>query len=955
MGPACLNSDQMNSIATSTNPELARGSDTRSYRRMDTCPAAALRISRAGRGPGLWAGLPIPLFLITILALWAADLREVYYSPHLLLLLNFVFLTFTSFLIAYLVARSFLVWGTPGLLLLGCGVMLWGCTTLIASTVSIGEINNQVTIYNLSACLAAFCHLAGAVFSLRPQKALHGVGFWLPAAYGFAVVVVAVVAIAADAEWTPPFFIPGQGGTPLRQVVLGSTIAMFTLTAILLRMASRRTFSAFARWYSLALALLTVGLFGVLLAAVHNSFLNWTGRASQYLGGLYMLVAAIVSVRDARVWGVSLEGALRESEERLRRLGDNLPDSALYQYVHEPDGNVRFLYYSAGIERMNGVSAHEVLTDARTLHRQVLPEYQQRLMEAKTRSAREMSDFDVEIPVRRSDGQIRWMRLHSRPRRLPDGCVVWDGVQIDITERREAEQALREANALLDSVLNNTHMLVASMDCDFNFRMVNRAYAEADGKEPEFFLGKNHFTLYPDAENEAIFRNVVRTGEPYVAYAKPFRYASSPERGVTYWDWSLIPLRQSDGTVTGLVLTLADVTARKKAEESLREAMAAAEEASRAKDRFLATLSHELRTPLTPVLMLSQLLQEEPDLPAEAREDLKTIWQNVQLEARLIDDLLDLTRITRGKVQLKPEIVDVHALIEHAMMICCDEQFVRKGLKLSRDLGAPSSTVWADPARLEQVLWNLIRNAIKFTPEGGQIVIRTANLEANLLHIEITDTGMGIAPSRLTAIFNPFEQEGVETTRQFGGLGLGLAISKAIVEMHGGRIEAASEGRGRGTTFSVTLAVAAGAQDSALPDAEGPANEEPRQDRAHCVLLVEDHRPTAKVLQRLMKLWGWQVVWASSAQEALDLAAKHRVQLVISDLGLPDGSGHELMRRLRDTYGLSGIAVSGYGMEEDVQKSLASGFIRHLTKPVNFAELKAAAAEFLVASGRNVS
>lgn len=931
---------------TASDVALAPASDVASTQPVGALPAASLRMSPTGVQPGLWAGLPIPLFLIGILVLWIADPRQTFQSDRLLLLLNLVFLTFASFLVACLVACSLLVRGTPGLLLLGCGALLWGCTSLVINTVPAGEINTRIAIYNLSACLSALCHLLGAVFSLRPQKALRGPKIWLPTAYAVTMIVAILIPIAVDADWIPPFFIPGQGLTPLRSTVLGTAIGMFLITAVLLRMASRRSFLTFARWYGYALALVAVGLFGA-PTPVHNSLLSWAGRASQYLGGLYMLIAAMVSVRDARVWGVSLEGALRESEERLRRLGDNLPDSALYQYVYEPDGSIRFLYYSAGIERLNGVSACEVMADPRILLRQVLPEYRQQLLDAEARSAREMSDFDMELPVRRPDGQVRWMRLHSRPRRLPNGCVVWDGVQIDVTERRQAEEALREANAFLDSVLNNTHMLVASMDPDFNFRMVNRAYAQADGKEPAFFTGKNHFDLYPNAENEAIFRRVVQTGEPYVAYAKPFQYAGHPGRGVSYWDWSLIPIRGADGTITGLVLTLADVTARKRAEESLREAKAAAEEASRAKDQFLATLSHELRTPLTPVLMLSQLLQQEPGLPADIREDLKTIWHNVQLEARLIDDLLDLTRVTRGKLQLKPEIVDVHDLIEHAMLTCCDEECVRKRLKLTHELHATSPTVWADPTRLEQVLWNLIRNAIKFTPVDGRITVRTADCEGGRLRVEVADTGQGIDPARLNAIFNPFEQEGLEIARQFGGLGLGLAISKAIIDLHGGTIEATSYGRGQGTTFIVTLAIAAGAQDASVSAADSDAEQQPDRASTHRILLVEDHLPTAKVLQRLVKLWGWEVHWAPSVHKALELAARHTFHLVISDLGLPDGSGHDLMRQLRNAYGLSGIAVSGYGMEDDVQKSLAAGFARHFTKPINFEELKAATADLL--------
>jgi CheY-like chemotaxis protein/anti-sigma regulatory factor (Ser/Thr protein kinase) len=340
--------------------------------------------------------------------------------------------------------------------------------------------------------------------------------------------------------------------------------------------------------------------------------------------------------------------------------------------------------------------------------------------------------------------------------------------------------------------------------------------------------------------------------------------------------------------------------------------------------------------------MLSQLLMQEPDVPPAIREDLRTIRQNVLLEARLIDDLLDLTRIARGKIQLKPEIVDAHELLDQAALTCCDEEFSRKRLKLEWDLTATQSTVWADPSRLEQVFWNLLRNAIKFTPEDGRIIIRTANLDETRLSIQVVDTGMGIAADRLTAIFSPFEQGGIDTTRRFGGLGLGLAISKAIMDLHQGHLEAASPGQGQGATFTVTLGLVAGLPEKSAPETDTPPAAEPGQPEPRRMLLVEDHRPTGLVLERLLKRWGWEVHWADCVQAAKELAAAHAFHFVVSDLGLPDGSGHDLMCHLRDTYALSGIAVSGYGMPEDIQKSQAAGFIGHLTKPINFEELRQA-------------
>lgn len=365
-----------------------------------------------------------------------------------------------------------------------------------------------------------------------------------------------------------------------------------------------------------------------------------------------------------------------------------------------------------------------------------------------------------------------------------------------------------------------------------------------------------------------------------------------------------------------------------------QEARAAAETASRAKDEFLATLSHELRTPLTPVLLAVQKLGSDPRLPSELQPELERMRRNVEVEARLIDDLLDLTRIARGKIQLHSEVVDVHALLAHAVEIC-EADLTRKGIRLHFEPGAGESWVWGDPGRLEQIFWNLLSNGIKFTDPGGEVFLRTENEPDGGLRVEVADTGVGIDPKALPRIFDAFEQGGVQMTRRFGGLGLGLAICRTLVNLHDGSIDARSEGRGRGTTFTVRLRT--------LPrPEEAAAVGEHRCPAASChshILLVEDHADTADALAELLSLAGHRVSVAGTVEEALARARRAQeegaIDLVISDLGLPDGSGLDLMPQLRSLYGLRGIALSGYGMEEDLQRSREAGFEVHLTKPVS--------------------
>jgi HAMP domain-containing protein/signal transduction histidine kinase/CheY-like chemotaxis protein len=348
-----------------------------------------------------------------------------------------------------------------------------------------------------------------------------------------------------------------------------------------------------------------------------------------------------------------------------------------------------------------------------------------------------------------------------------------------------------------------------------------------------------------------------------------------------------------------------------------------------AKDQFLAMLSHELRTPLTPVLASALALENEPDLPNEIHESLQMIRRNVELEARLIDDLLDLTRIDRGKVQLNFEVVDAHTLLQNALEICQPE-IDRKHLAHSLNLGARKVHMRADPARLQQIFWNLINNAVKFTPPKGQITITTTN-DSGKLRVEIADTGMGIEPEALPKIFDAFEQ-GSRT--QLGGLGLGLAISKTLVEAHKGTITAQSAGRNKGSKFALVFPTCEKLEAQIAP-ALSPRFAERQPMR---ILLVEDHEDTNRSLTNLLRRRGYHVQSALTFQSAVELSANEKFDVLISDLGLPDGSGIDLIQKLASKPPL-GIALTGFGMEQDIRKSREVGFQHHLVKPIDLNKL----------------
>ncbi len=368
--------------------------------------------------------------------------------------------------------------------------------------------------------------------------------------------------------------------------------------------------------------------------------------------------------------------------------------------------------------------------------------------------------------------------------------------------------------------------------------------------------------------------------------------------------------------------------------------------ASAAKDSFLAMLSHELRTPLNPVFMLLASLEQNRDLPQEARDDLLIIRRNLQLEARLIDDMLDLTRIVRGKIALHFETVDLHSVLPLVRDVC-QEQIGAQQVETELRLEAIQSCVVADSTRLQQVFWNLLSNALKFS-RGGKVLIVSSNPTPETVRVEVIDNGRGIRPETLKSIFQPFEQGDLATNATYGGLGLGLTISKKVIDAHGGQIFAESGGLGHGARFVVELRTAECTGTAIAP--HQPASPAAARSGAR-ILLVEDHQDTLQTLQRLLSRRGFETACANTAQIASVLADKQKFDLVISDVGLPDRSGLELMRELKEKHQLRGIALSGYGMEADIERSHAAGFVAHLIKPIDFAALEKAIAWVLTAKG----
>jgi PAS domain S-box-containing protein len=540
-----------------------------------------------------------------------------------------------------------------------------------------------------------------------------------------------------------------------------------------------------------------------------------------------------------------------------------------------------------------------------------------------------------------ADGRTKVIHGNAAPLFDEDGRTRGAvGAFLDMTEWRRVEKALAESEQRLRLAIDATGLGLFDRDVPTRTLRWSPRTKEIFGlpaDRPITFEG--FLSLIHPEDRDRVREAIERALDPAVDCVYDEEYRCLLADGTTRWVHSqaraVFEGEGAERRAVRVVGTVQDITARKDAEAQLHDAKEAAETANRAKDRFLAVLSHELRTPLAPVVAAVALLEMTADMPLEAREYLAMIRRNIALETRLIDDLLDLSLVISGKLRLDRRPTSLNDLVEHVMDIVGGEVH-DKGLTLEMSLGARPDLVDADPARLQQMVWNLVKNATKFTPAGGTIRIATRSAGPGRAEVEVRDSGKGISPEALPHIFDPFEQGDPAITRQFGGLGLGLSIAKAVADRHGGTIRAASDGPGRGSSFVVALPLALAPADPR--EESDPAAADDPAGRVR-VLLVEDHVDTARATVRLLERSGYKVTWADSVAAARRLAAEQPFDIVVSDLGLPDGDGHALMRQLKEQHGLPGIALSGFGMENDVQHGREAGFLEHLVKPVDVATL----------------
>jgi PAS domain S-box-containing protein len=739
----------------------------------------------------------------------------------------------------------------------------------------------------------------------------------------------------------------------------------------------------------------------------HNGELCWlavvghvdTGSDGR-LSGMTGMIQDITARRLA-------EQTLRKSEEALRALANSIPQLA---WIAGANGamlwcNERWYEYTGMARDQAALNAWE-----ETCAPECLPQLKQHWADALASG----QPFEMEFPIRGADGQFRWFLTRANPVAAPaDGQPPrWLGTSTDVDQVKRAQEELRDQSNALELLNNTGNILAATRDLPTLLQQVTDAATNIsgarygaffyNGRTPDGEILQLHTLSGAKAEEfdalghpraTALLGPTMR-GQGAIRIddvSMDQRYGqASPHHGMPgghpqVRSYLALPVVSRSGEVIGSMLfghpepgmftarterivggiaaqaavaidnTRMYEAAQRAAEErkvlldSERSARAEAERTSQMKDEFLATLSHELRTPLSAILGWSQVLRRGTRDQADLHRGLQTIERNARNQAQLIEDLLDMSRITSGKVLLDMQTLSPASVIDAAIE-ALRPAAEAKNIRLEKFIADDVGLIAGDPSRLQQVMWNLLSNALKFTPRDGMVRI-SATRDNAYVSLTVSDTGTGIRPEFLAHVFERFRQADASTTRKHGGLGLGLSIVKHLVEQHGGVVQADSEGEGRGATFTVQLPVAAGsvqlpqtARKTAPEPVPPPAEEGPSQLSGVNVLVVDDEADARELIKRILNDAGAQVHTAGTAAQALQLLLSERPQLMISDIGMPDIDGFELLALVRALGAgkggdLPAIALTAFARSEDRTRALREGFAAHVAKPVEPAQL----------------
>ncbi|MBW4494465.1 MAG: PAS domain S-box protein [Oscillatoria princeps RMCB-10] len=649
--------------------------------------------------------------------------------------------------------------------------------------------------------------------------------------------------------------------------------------------------------------------------------------------------------------------ALRNSETRYRQLS-----RATKEAIWDWDLVTNKVVWNENVETLFGYSAEAAEIDANWWCERIHPEDRERVVKgihAAIDSGGEI--WSEEYRFRRADNsyaQVIDRGFIARDRKGKPVQMI--GSMADVTERVQAEEALHRSRQEFKALIENTPDLVMRLDRDHRYVYVNPEVERLTGMPAEAFTGKRSEELGQPEElcrlwNETM-RKVFETGEK-----QEIEYRSLTADGLRTYQSRAVPEFDKEGSPRYALVVIRDITELRQAEEKraqlIREqaARAQAEESNRMKDEFLAILSHELRTPLTAILGWVRLLLNQKFDENKLARGLQTIERNAQLQAQLVNDILDISQIIKGKMILNAGPTDLAAAINAAI------ESVRlaaeaKSISVRAALDVSTGPVLGDAERLQQVVWNLLSNAIKFTPSGGRVEVRLSRAGSSA-QIGVSDTGCGISSEFLPFVFELFRQADSSNTRAYGGLGLGLAIVRHLVELHGGCVCAESGGVGRGATFTVRLPLLH-SEGSEERGRKGDWKNSPSHSLTPSlsrsltglrVLVVDDEPDIREVLTVVLEQYGAEVTAVGSAGEAIAALARKVPDVLVSDIGMPVEDGYTLIRKVRDLQmelggEIPSLALTAYAREEERRRAIAAGFHMHVAKPVESAKLAEAIA-----------
>jgi signal transduction histidine kinase/DNA-binding response OmpR family regulator/HPt (histidine-containing phosphotransfer) domain-containing protein len=918
-------------------------------------PQASYRLTTA-------AWLPVPVLLLIIVAAWAADWRTAFDAPYLLVGLNLGFLTLVPIGIAVLLARSFLIAAAPGVLLVSCGAVLWAaagfagaCIVLASGEVGDFDRNTLVTIHNSCTWASAFCHLAGAALSIRwSARFLSEPRWWLAGAGAAVLAVVGFIVLASLSGWTPKFFGPAGGATPVRQFVLGSAVAMFLLCAALLREGIRLRQSAFVAWYAIALQLLAIGILGWMFSPPAGSVLRWAARATQYLGGCYMLVAALAATRapggsditfgpvrrhPLHIYGIAAALVIAATILRLvfmPSLGTRaafltfypaIVLAALYAGLRagllatalsvvlanyfwiEPVESLGFKA-AADVQAMTVFVLGSVMISwvVESMHRALA---RRRAAEAEqkrlNRSLRLLSDCNLAMARAETDTEL-----------LDDVCrlfvesggylMAWAGVpEQDARKSVTPVAQFGFDEGYLESIRVSWDGEQAigcgptGMAIRTGSTQVVQDYLTSPNTAPwraaALQRGYQASVGLPlVSENTVLAALTIYAREPSAFGVHEIRLLEELASNVAYGLRSLCARSELQHYQQELEDRVAERTREiSELNEELQARASEAESANRAKGAFLATMSHEIRTPLNAVVGLTGLLSDSP-LDRRQRDYADKIRLSAEALCTLIDDILDFSKIEARALRLEEAPYSLNAILRTTAVIVSAAKR-GKPIEALFDVApdVPDQLI-GDALRLQQILLNLTSNAIKFT-EAGQVVVSVRRLAQEAgrvsLQFSIRDTGIGIPPEQLDHIFEVFAQADFSISRTHGGTGLGLAISARLADLMGSRIDVEST-FGQGSEFSFILTQTLADLDiSASSGASLPGLR---------VLIIDDHPHAREILKRDCTAFNWQATALDSGAAGLDelkrcAAEGRQYDLMLLDWRMPGMDGVEMLRR----------------------------------------------------------